>query len=81
MKQPSEQAKVIDEVRELVKAAYPNDTKNLDLSNDHIKLILELFLERIDNLKQLTTEEFSYLWFAPQNRKHDLPKGETNRLF
>lgn len=75
LKQPSEQSKLVDEVKELVKNAYPNSIKDLDLSKEHIQLILEWSTDRISNLKELTKEEFAYLWIVPQNRKHDLPKG------
>ncbi|XP_037035839.1 probable glutamate--tRNA ligase, mitochondrial [Bradysia coprophila] len=80
LKQPSEQARLIEEVKALVKAAYPNDVKNLDFSDDHIKMILEWSMDRISNLNELAKEEYSYLWIAPQKRKHDLPKDTLDKL-
>lgn len=78
MKDPANQAKLVDELRELVKQAYPNDVKHLDLSDEHVKKVLEWSLDRISNLKQLVDdkEKFSFLWVAlPAGSEHNLSKG------
>lgn len=76
MKHPVDQAALIDEVKELVRNAYPDDVKNLDLNDDHIKKVLEWSLNRIANLNQLVDEKFSFLWILPEKSSHNLSKGK-----
>lgn len=77
MKDPVDQAKLVDEVKELVKKAYPDEIKNLDLNDDHIKKVLDWSLNRIVNLNQLVEEKFSFLWILPGKSKHNLSKGKN----
>lgn len=76
MKHPANQAKLIDEVRGVVKKAHPNEVKNLDLNDDHIKAVLKWSMNRISNLSQLVDEQFNFLWILPANSSHNLSKGE-----
>lgn len=76
IKDPIKQEKLIEEVTELVKKTYPDNIKNLDLNNDHIKKILEWSIERINNLNQLVDKEFSFLWILPATGDHNLSKGK-----
>lgn len=75
LKNPTNQDKLIGEVTELVKKAYPDDIKNLDLNSDHIKKVLEWSLDRVNNLNQLVDEDFSFLWVLPAKSNHNLSKG------
>lgn len=77
VKHPADQAKLVDEVKGLVKKAHPNE-KNLDLSDDHIKEVLEwsLLNGRISNLSELVDEEFDFIWVLPEKSSHNLSQGE-----
>lgn len=81
IRHPENQAKLIDEVKELVKATYPNDVKNLDLNDDHIKKVLEWsLLDRISHLNQLVDKNFSFLWVLPAKSDHNLSKGKLEEF-
>lgn len=76
MKHPENQAKLIDEVKELVKKSFPDEIKNLDLNDDHIQRVLTWSLNHISNLKELVDQKFSFLWILPAKSQHNLSKGE-----
>lgn len=75
LKDPIKQDKLVEEVTELVKKTYPDDIKNLDLTHDHIKKVLEWTLNHIHNLNQLVEENFAFLWVLPSKSNHNLSKG------
>lgn len=81
MKDPVDQVKLVDEVKKLVTNAYPDDVKNLDLNDDHIKKVLEWSLNRIANLNQLVDEKLSFLWILPGKSNHKLSKGKLEFVF
>lgn len=81
MKDPVDQAKLVVEVKKLVTNAYPNDVKNLDLNDDHIRKVLEWSLNHIANLNQLVDEKLSFLWILPRKSNHNLSKGKLEFVF
>lgn len=78
MKNPIEQAKLVDELKELVRKTYPDNIKNLDLDDDHIIKILDWSLDRISNLSELVDGELSFLWVLPSESSHNLSKGKLD---
>lgn len=76
LRDPIKQDKLIEEMKELVKKTYPNDIKNLDLTNDHIKKVLEWSIDRITNLNELVEADFSFLWIIPDKSESNLSKGK-----
>ncbi|KAJ6636388.1 putative glutamate--tRNA ligase, mitochondrial [Pseudolycoriella hygida] len=77
---PPSEAKLIEEVKDLVRKKYPENIKNLDLNDEHIRKILRWSLDRITNLNQLVDDELMFLWVLPVKTKHNLSKATVGKL-
>lgn len=66
LESPATTDQLVEEVRQLVRKAYPDQIKSLDLDPEHIKTILRWSSTRIHSLNDLVDGHFAFLWVLPQ---------------
>ncbi|XP_017773834.1 PREDICTED: probable glutamate--tRNA ligase, mitochondrial [Nicrophorus vespilloides] len=74
--------KLIDQVREIVKAKFPkHDESTLQIRDEHIETILKWSINRIDRLTDLVSRDLMFLWVTPELKHlHSVDEKQRNAI-
>jgi glutamyl-tRNA synthetase len=69
---------LIVKLQKLVKGKHPNET--LNITDDHVKTVLDWALIRITKVEELVSPKFGFLWILPTKTHSDVDRRLLGKL-